>query len=171
MYIVALTHTEGVILNNKYIILELAYQDMLGLHKHFLIQSPICYTKAKMYNKYLKKSLEVIMCTSYQLNGHKVYKFSEILEFLKERYAFLQYFYSFKIHFGYKGRSFQRNILSKCNIPNINIECFGIPPIRTLLSMYPYITKNCCYHKHYYNKCAEHILRLINAYFWDELHL
>lgn len=164
MHIVALTHTEGVVLNNKYVILELAYRDIFGVHEHFLIQSPISYTNAKKNNKYLKKSLEVIMCTSNEYHGIKVHKFYDVLKFLKDRYKVLRYYYGYQTTYGYKGCSFQKDILVKCNIPNINIESFGIPKINTLKLYHPTIKRLCCYHKHYYNKCAEHILRLISAH-------
>lgn len=164
MVVVALTHTEGVILNNKYVVLELAYRDVLGMQKHFFIQSPICYTKAKQCNKYLKKSLEVIMCTSSQFNGDKVYKFYEVLQFLRDRYELLRYYFGYNIQFGYKGKSFQRDILVKCNIPCFNIEQWGVPSIKTLMNLYPFVKTSCGYHMHHYNKCAQHILRLINIY-------
>lgn len=166
MQIVALTHTEGVILSNKYVILELAYCDLLGIKEHFLIQSPISYTKAKICNKYLKKSLEVIMCISSNFKNHRVYKFGQVCQFLKERYFLLKSYYGSNIRFGYKGKSFQQDILLKCNIPSINIEFLKIPSIKTLMLYYPDIKKKCVYHAKCSNKCAEHVLRLITAHFY-----
>lgn len=165
MPIVALTHTEGVVLNNTYFVLELAYQDILGIHQHFLIQSPVSFKTARKFNEHLNCSLEVIMCTYGEFKHRKVYKMSEILHFLNFRYALLKHYYGSNILFGYKGRSFQKNILEQCNIPNINIERFGIPSIKTLMFYYPNIKRNCVYHIYDSNKCAEHILRLINEYF------
>lgn len=166
MQIVALVHTEGVLLSNKYVILELAYCDLLGIKKHFLIQSPISYTKAKKSNKYLNKSLEVIMCVSNTFGNHKVYKFGEVCQFLKERYFLLKFYFGSNIRFGYKGKSFQRDIFVKCNIPSINIEFLKIPCIKKMMSYFPFIEKNCIYHVKSHNKCAEHVLRLITAYFY-----
>ena len=162
--IVALTHTEGVILFNKYVILELAYSDILGFNAHFLIKSPMSYTVAKKYHEHLEKSLEVIMCVADSYNNHKVYRFFEVLQFLRKRYAILQRHFGNGIQFGYKGRSFQRDILVKCNIPNANIENFGIPSIKMLKLYYPFVKRRCIYHKTFYNKCAQHILRLINIH-------
>lgn len=170
MQIVALTHTEGAILSNKYVILELAYCDLLGTKKHFLIQSPISYTKARKRNKYLKKSLEVIMCVSSTFKGHKVYKIGEVCQFLKEQYFLLKSYFGNDIRFGFKGKSFQRDIYIKCNIPCINIEFLRIPNIKLLMSYFPFIEKNCIYHSKVDNKCAEHILRLITAYFYYSSH-
>lgn len=165
MYVAALIHTEGVLLFNKYVVLELAYSDDLGVTRHFLIKSPMSYTKAKKHHNHLKKSLEVIMCCSDYFKNHKVYKFFEIMQFLKARYTLLQRYHLGKsIHFGYKGKSFQQDILKKCHIPNVNIECFGVPSIQTLMINYPFVRKDCIYHKKPFNKCAEHILRLINIY-------
>lgn len=164
MKIVALTHTEGVILHNKYVILELAYCDLLDMRKNFLIQSPISYTKAKKGNRHLNKSLEVIMCISNNFKNHRVYKFGQVCQFLKERYFLLKSYYGNNIRFGYKGKSFQQDIFVKCQIPSINIEILGIPRIRTLMSSFPAIEKKCIYHAKSSNKCAEHILRLITAY-------
>lgn len=170
MQIVALTHTEGVILSNRYVILELAYCDLLGIKKHFLIQSPMSFTKAKKSNKYLKKSLEVIMCVSNTFKNHKVYRFSEVCQFLKERYFLLKSHFGNDIRFGYKGKSFQRDVCLKCNIPSINIEFLKIPSIKKLISLFPFVEKNCIYHMALHNKCAEHILRLITAYFYYTSH-
>lgn len=164
MDIVALIHTEGVLLFNRYFVLELAYTDILGINQHFLIKSPMCYTRAKKYNKYIDKSLEVIMCTSDYFQHQRVYKFSEIVRFLKDRYTLLQSNFGC-IRFGYKGKSFQSDILKKCCIPCVNIEIFGVPSIQSLMTYYPTIKKNCLYHKKYNNKCAKHILELITMYF------
>lgn len=166
MQIVALIHTEGVILYNHYVILELAYHDLLDIQRHFLIKSPVSYSKAKNDNKYLMKSLEVIMCVSKTFKNRKVYQFREVCQFLKERYILLQSIYGNNIRFGYKGKSFQRDIFVKCHIPSINIEFLRIPNIKSLISLFPFIKKNCIYHAKSNNKCAEHILRLITAYFY-----
>lgn len=170
MQIVALTHTEGVILSNKYVILELAYCDLLGTKKHFLIKSPMSYTKAKKDNKYLQKSLEVIMCASNTFKNHKVYPFGEVCQFLKEKYVLLKSRFGKDIRFGYKEKSFQQDIHLKCHIPSINIEFLGIPNIKTLVSYFPFVKKKCIYHVKSHNKCAEHILRLITAYFYYSSH-
>lgn len=164
MHIVAIIHTEGVILFNRYVILELAYMDILGIHRNFFIRSPMCYKDAKEQNKYLHMSQEVIMCTSSMYCGQRVYKYREIVYFLKHRYKFFHSYFKSNIKFGYKGRSFQQDILKQSCIPHINIEKFGIPAIKLLLKWYPYVKKNCLYHKYIDTKCAKHILELIKMY-------
>ena len=81
----ALTHTEGVIQFNTYVILELAYSDILGFNALFLIKSLMSYTVSKKYHEHLEKSLELIMCIADSYNNHKVYCFFEVLQFLQEQ--------------------------------------------------------------------------------------
>lgn len=164
MDVVAIIHTEGVILFNKYVILELAYADILGVHRNFFIQSPMCYKAAKKQNKYLHMSQEVIMCTSSMYHGQRVYKYREIVYFLKHRYRFFYNYFKGNIKFGYKGKSFQENILRQSYIPCINIEIFGIPAIKMLMKWFPKIKKSCLNHKYKNNKCAKHILHLIKLH-------
>lgn len=170
MMFVALIHTEGVILSRKYNVLELAYSDILGTNKHFLIKSPISYTEAKQRNKYLHKSLQVIMCKSNYYYNERVYTIDEIKHFLKSQYVLLNLYYGPSIQFGYKGKSYQKDILKECNIPCVNIETFGVPSIKRLIAKYPRVKKYCFYHKLPYNKCAEHILRLINTYIFENYY-
>lgn len=162
--IVAIVHTEGVILFNRYVVLELAYMDVTGVQKNFLIQSPMRYKDAKKCNRYLQMSQEVVMCTSSTYCGQRVYKYREILHFLKHRFRLFDHYFRGDVQFGYKGKSFQQDILKQSSIPRINIEMFGIPAIKTLMEFYPYARKQCFFHKHYHNKCAKHILKLIKMH-------
>lgn len=165
MFIVAWIHTEGVILKNKYYVLELAYEDITGIRKVFLIKSPISYTHALKENKYLHKSLEVIMVQNKYYKNYKVYHFKEIIEFLRQQYFLFKYHYHTKSIFAYKGKQLQRDILQKSNIPAINLENFNYPSISQLAVMFPNISKtHCDFHMGTNNKCAAHILNLFNAY-------
>lgn len=164
MYIAALIHTEGVILFNKYVVLELAYVDILDVQRHFFIQSPMLYKDAKKYNKYLQMSQEVVMCRSNTYYGQRVYKYQEVLQFLKQRFRLFHDYFKGKVQFGYKGRSYQEDVLKQSCIPRLNIESLGVPAIRTLMKRYPYIRKYCIFHKYDHNKCAKHILKLIKLH-------
>lgn len=164
MYIAAIIHTEGVILFNRYVVLELAYVDILDVQRHFFIQSPMRYKDAKKYNKYLQMSQEVIMCTDNTFYGQRVYKYREIVHFLKQRFRLFHDYFKGNVQFGYKGKSFQQDILQKSCIPRINIENYGIPAIQTLIKWYPYMRKYCFFHKYDHNKCAKHILKLITLH-------
>lgn len=165
MILVALIHTEGVILFHKYVILELAYADILGQKKHFFIQSPISYQQAIKTHRSLHKSLEVIMCQSRRYKGHKVYRFYEIIHFLKSRYYTFYQRFGRCVIFGYKGKSFQQDILRRCSIPSFNVENIGVPNISTLARLYSHLyLPHCLFHKSPFNKCAEYILRLILHY-------
>lgn len=164
MYIAAIIHTEGVLLSNKYVVLELAYVDILDVQRHFFIQSPICYKDAKKCNKFLQMSQEVVMCTASTYYGRRVYKYREVLNFLKQRFRLFRDYFKSDVRFGYKGRSFQQDILKQSRIPRLNIEIFGIPAIQTLMKRYSHIRKYCFFHKYDHNKCAKHILKLIKLY-------
>ena len=164
MTLVAWIHTEGALLSNKYHVFELAYQDILGMQKTFFIKSPISYYTAKKQNPYLQKSCETIICTKSMYKNNKVYSFNSVLNFLKKQ------FYLFKMIFknclfGYKGASFQPDILRKANIPAINLEDLKFPSIATLAQRYPHIKRQYCpFHPSKYNKCATHILNLFSTY-------
>lgn len=165
MTLVAWIHTEGALLLNRYHVFELAYQDVFGIQKTFFIKSPISYHVAKKQNPYLHKSCETIMCTKNTYKNNKVYSFNSVLSFLKRQYHILSAIFK-NCLFGYKGASFQIDVLKKANIPAINLEDFNFPSIATLVKKYPYIKREeCPFHPNKYNKCATYILNLFTTYY------
>lgn len=161
MKLVAWIHTEGVILLNQYYVLELAYEDILGCKKLFLIKSPASYYTAKQINPHLDKSCEVIFCRRSIYKNCPVYNFAQVLDFLWGKF---QKFGPDAV-FGYKGRSYQYDILKKANIPGINLEMLNMPSITTLTKMFPNVKRHPCkFHMSEKNKCAAHILNLFRAF-------
>lgn len=157
MRVVAWIHTEGVLLSNKYYALELAYEDILGNKRLFFIKSPMTYETARKTNPYIDKSCEAIMCTRSSYHNYKVFTFRQVLDFLRKQFYM---FGSPDAVFGYKGASFQQDILKKASIPAINLERFKIPAIATL-SAYRH---PCPFHVSESNKCAAHVLDLIRPF-------
>lgn len=137
----ALVHTQGVVLGKTYIPLELAYLDVLGGRAHFLITSPLNYSKMKRL--YPNARPDVLVTTV------KGVAYSEVLNYLKQRFQVLSStFPSTPIVFGYKGDSYQPQVLLDAGIPNrVNVERFGVPALK--------VTDNICYwHKGNRRKCA-----------------
>lgn len=166
MSIVALCHTEGVVLRNKkYCVLELAYYDVYRVSRHFLVRSPISYRNALRTQAILPKSLEVLMCRKHFYKDQKVYTFQEIIAFLQERYGQLKTLFGISVVFGYKGGSYQPDVLVKAGIPSFNIERLGCPSIRSLTQPLLVLRPPCLFHPSTENKCALHILQLILNYY------
>lgn len=137
----ALVHTQGVVLGKTYIPLELAYMDILGERAHFLITSPLNYSKMKRL--YPNARPDVLVTT---VEGTA---YSEVLNYLKLRFQILSdIFPSTPILFGYKGHSYQPRVLLDAGIPNrVNVERFGVPALK--------VTDNICrWHKGNHRKCA-----------------
>lgn len=143
----AVVHTQGVVLNRTYVPLELAYRDVLGVQAHFLITSPISFSR--MRKLYPNSRPDVLVLADQGT------PYSSVLNFLKFRYDCLHNVYPQTV-FGYKGNSFQPQVLKDAGIPFIlNLEKFGIPAIIR--------SGTCPWHIGNQRKCAlaalEHIFR------------
>lgn len=160
MKVVAWIHTEGVVIFNKYHVLELAYQDVRGVKRLFFIASPMSYRMAMKCNPYLHKSLEVIMCQTSTFKNRPVYTLAEVECFLLDKYK--MFAREEDCVFGYKGKNFQYDTLKKLNIPAINLEMFNVPSVATLMKT---SRKYCPYHVDKQKKCAAHILNLLILFF------
>lgn len=118
----ALVHTQGVVLGSSYVPLEMAYVDVLGVQAHFLITSPISFTAMRKFYPHSRSDVTLIT------DGGTPY--SHVLEFLRTRYQCLLLLLlqaeSSAVVFGYKGGSYQPQILRDAGIPSIfNIEEWG----------------------------------------------
>lgn len=140
----AIVHTQGVVLDSTYVPLELAYIDVLGVRAHFHINSPIPYTAMRKIYPNSRPDVTVIT------EGGTPY--AQVLAFLKKRFELFVAMHPSTV-FGYKGESFQPQVLRDAGIPSmINLEKFGIPALRRSFQ--------CSWHRR--GKCAvaalEHIL-------------
>ena len=146
----ALIHTQGVVLGKKYVTLELAYQDVMGIRAHFHIRSPLNYSAMRKF--YPNARPDVVVITE----GGTSY--AEVIHFLKLRFRRLSNELGPYVIFGYKGESYQPQVLRDAGIPHImNVEKFGVPALK--------VTDKACYlHKRNESKCAlvalDQILRL-----------
>lgn len=117
----ALVHTQGVVLGSSYVPLEMAYVDVLGVQAHFLITSPISFTAMRKFYPHSRSDVTLVT------EGGTPY--SHVLEFLRTRYQcllLLQAPSAAAVVFGYKGGSYQPQILRDAGIPSIfNIEKWG----------------------------------------------
>lgn len=119
----AVVHTQGVVLHRTYVPLELAYRDALGVEAHFLITSPISFSSMRKH--YPHSRPDVVVVTD---GGGTPY--SSVLDFLKFRYACLANVFP-RVVFGYKGNSFQPQVLKDAGIPDaVNVERLGVPALR-----------------------------------------
>lgn len=136
----ALVHTQGVVLGDKYFPLELSYCDVLGHEMHFLINSPLNYSKIRRSYPYAKPDALVTMTdgTSY----------SEVLSFLKQREKLIEKTLG-GCTFGYKGNGYQTKVLDDAGITN-----------RINLKMLPNLTYtgHCSWHKGNTSKCSRYAL-------------
>lgn len=150
----AIIHTKGVVLNETYFPLELAYLDVTGLLCNFHITSPMNYSQMRRMFPNCRSDVQVTVTDGTP--------YSEVLKFLRNRYNFLSTLYP-DTSFGYKGEKYQPKILRDAGIPNIvNVERFGVPPLNrkvTVTNVY------CPLHKGNMNKCALEALNQIAAYF------
>lgn len=138
----AIVHTQGVVLGRTYMPLELAYWDITNFRAHFIITSPINYYK--MRRLYPHSRPDVMMIT----DGGTPY--SEVLRFLRNRYLYLQQILAPRIVFGYKGESFQPQVLRDAGIPDrVNLEVYGVPPLK-----HENANGACPWHKGNRSKCA-----------------
>lgn len=139
----AIIHTVGVVLGKTYIPLELSYQDTCGCQAHFLINSPINYSKMRRYYPHSRPDAFVTMTEGVP--------YSEILWFLKNRHRYLENIFGICI-FGYKGNSYQTKVLDDANIMNrINLECLMVPRLN-------HIQDDCPWHKGP-SKCSQAALK------------
>lgn len=144
----AIVHTQGVVLGSTYIPLEMAYHDILNMRAHFHITSPVPY--AAMRKLYPHSRPDVLVVAE----GGTPYW--EVLDFLKVRFRFLASQFP-AVVFGYKGESYQPQILRDAGIGSVvNVEKFGVPALQATADA-------CRWHARIPSKCAvkalEQILR------------
>lgn len=147
----ALVHTQGVVLGNTYVPLELAYRDCLGERAHLLITSPLNYSKMKRL--YPNARPDVLVTTVEGV------AYSQVLDYLKRRFQVLSHtFPSSPVLFGYKGNSYQPRVLLDAGIPNrVNVEKFGVPALQVVSGI-----DTCPWHKgNRHRKCARAALEQI----------
>lgn len=139
----AIVHTQGVVLGRTYVPLELAYCDHLGHWAHFLITSPISYSKMRRHYPHARPDVMVVT------EGGTPY--SQVLQYLKWRSESL----GKDATFGYKGESYQPQVLEDAGIHNrINVEKWIEGALR--------VTDNACpWHKSAVSKCARAALEQI----------
>ena len=149
MMIHALVHSQGVVLGRTYFALELAYEDVTGKRAHFLINSPICYSKMRQCYPHARPDVVVT-----RKGGTPYFK---VLNYLRFRYRSLCKRWGDAVLFGYKGKSYQPKVLQNAGIPRIfNVEKLGVPALQ--------ITNNACrWHKSTLSKCAVIALDQIRA--------
>lgn len=154
----AIIHTKGVVLNNIYVPLELAYCDVTGYFYHFHITSPLNYSEMRRQYGPVRPDVQVSVTSGT--------RYLDVLQFLRNRYDILQTLYpKDQIFFGYKGEKYQPKVLKDAEIPHIvNVETLGVPPLKEIK-----ITDNfafsCPLHKGRLDKCALLALRRILSYF------
>lgn len=154
----ALVHTQGTVVTNRYLILEVAYVDVTGATMHCHVKSPLSFGNAKRINPGIRS--DVIMT-----NEHGV-SYASVLNFLCDRYRCLQeQLNETEIVFGYRGNNYQPKILRDTGLPHIvNIESLGtLPSLKTLLG-----TSNggCPFHTRDTLKCARRAVEFM----WNALH-
>lgn len=157
--IAALVHSQGYVFDKHFYCLEFAYSDILNHPSLFFIKSPRSYTLLKM----LRPKLPITV--SVNPPGETV-SYSYVINFLRKRYkTFQRLFPGETIVFGYKGKSYQSDILQHAGIPHIvNVERFGVPRIELLIEMYPDEQRTCNRHPKREKRCADLILRIICRY-------
>lgn len=158
--IAALVHSQGYVFDKQFYCLEIAYTDILNHRSLFLVKSPRSYTTLKR----LRPKLPITV--SVNPPGETV-SYNYVIGFLRKKYrGFQKLFPGETIVFGYKGKSYQSDVLQHACIPYIvNIEIFDVPRIDLLMEMYPDEKRKCHYHPKREKRCAELILRLICRYF------
>lgn len=157
--IAALVHSQGYVFDKHFYCLELAYTDIWGHHCVFLIKSPRSYKNLKM----LRPKLPITVLVN---RPGKTVSYNYVIDFLRKKYGNFQRLLPYEtIVFGYKGKSYQSDILQHARIPHIvNMEIFGVPRIDLLMEMYPEEQRMCDLHPKREKRCAELILRLICRY-------
>lgn len=158
MTVHALVHTTGVILEKKYVPLELAYWDVTGYEIHFLLNSPYSYSDT--IRRFPHASPDVLVTID---RGTSL---SSVLHFLRVRHQQLQQtFPNVEIVFACKGNNMQMDVLKQAHLQHIvNVETLGVPSLRVLSQMFPnFVFFGCSWHIKY-GKCARSAVRLIAAY-------
>lgn len=155
--ITALVHSQGIVVDKKFYALEIAYIDVTGYRRVFLVNSPFTFHDIRYM--YPKLRIHVLM-TRYDGTSY-----GDVVKFLKQRYEHLsQQFPNTSIVFGHKGESYQKNVLESARVPRINIEKYGVPSLSELENMFPEITVSCPNHVGIYkNKCAYRCTLLLEA--------
>lgn len=148
MMLTAVVHTQGVVLQSTYIPLEVAYHDVLGFSFHALITSPLSHDALRHFYPHARSDVTMVE------NGGTPY--SDVLQQLRERACILSTHYP-RVVFGYKGESYQPQILRDAGIVDIlNVETLGVPRL-------PPTEEVCSWHTRRSSKCAwvslRHILR------------
>lgn len=157
--IAALVHSQGYVFDKHFYCLEFAYSDILNNRSLFLIKSPRSYTILKT----LRPKLPITV--SVNPPGETV-SYGYVIDFLRKKYKEIQRLFPGEtIVFGYKGKSYQSDILQHARIPYIvNVEIFGVPRIDLLMEMYPDEQRMCNRHPKREKRCADLILRIICRY-------
>lgn len=153
----AIIHTKGVVLNERYVPLELAYRDICGLLCHFQITSPMTFSQMRKMFPDCRPDVDVSV--------NKGTPYSDALTFLRNRYEFLQSKFPEKtIVFGYKGEKYQPQILHDADIfDTVNVEMYGVPPLNSIPATTAHVS--CFLHKGKSEKCALVALNRITSYF------
>lgn len=148
MAVHALVHTQGVVLGNKYIPLELAYIDVTGYEIYFSITSPLTYFEAKRLYPHCRP--DAFMSTRSGV------PYPAALQFLRQRYETLVLLFGDDVRFGHKGPTYQKEILLRAGLDDrlVNVEAFGVPNLKRL------------YLQHPMRRCSLHSARLV----WNVLH-
>lgn len=157
--IAALVHSQGYVLDKHFYCLEIAYTDVLNHHSLFLVKSPRSYTTLKMLRPKLPLTVSV------NPPGETV-SYNYVINFLRKNYSKFEILFPGEtIVFGYKGKSYQSDVLQHACIPYIvNVEIFGVPRIDLLMEMYPDEQRTCDRHPKREKRCAELILRIVCRY-------
>lgn len=138
--IAALVHTQGVVLDSQYVPLEMAYLDALGGRAHVHITSPISFTAMRKFFPHSRSDVTVIT------EGGTSYR--QVLAFLRDRFQLLSYHLGPTVAVGYKGASYQPQILRDAGIPSlVNVETLGVPALTSAVG-------ECPWHRGSRSKCA-----------------
>lgn len=155
--LVALVHTQGVVLGSKYIPLEMAYVDILRMQAHFHITSPISFTAMRKFFPHSRS--DVTMITEGGIS------YAQVLAFLNQRFHYLNALFPQSTgSFGCKGTTYQTQILKDAGISNIiNVETLGVPALRhARVDTITDLTAYCPWHiGRRWNKCAKVALNRI----------
>jgi hypothetical protein len=154
----AFVHTQGVVWGDRYVVLEFSYFDRTGAQLTALVRSPAPYRRAKcMFPTSLEP--DAIVSTRYGMS------YSQLLAFLAERYRLLQSESQQQVVFGYKGSTYQPNVLRASGVPCIfNVERWGLPSLAQLAKSHPEVSMRvrCPHHvRPGFDKCSEIAARLV----------
>ena len=161
--IAAIVHSQGFVINKMFYCLEFSYTDILERRHHFFVESPFTFSNLKFHYPLLPITVTV--------NPPMRMKYNEVLKFLRLKYRELEKaFPDRRLFFGYKGKSYQLDILYNAGIEKVmNVENLGVPSIQRLTEMYPEELMLCRYHPRRETRCAERTVRLVIRYMKDHV--